>query len=305
MCRRRRELPISSSSRGNLHNAHLDNPFVKPGANGRLLLDHMVRDFKRPLYVLLAATGCLLLIACMNVANLLVARAMARRKELAIRAAMGGGRMRLLRERLMESLLLSAAGGGLGLVLAFGVLQWLTRTRQDMSRVESIHIDGVVAAFTVGIIVLCALFAGLISALTVRDRQLLATLHESSRSASGSQARATLRRVLLTLEVGLTVVLLIGAGLLLKSYERLRSADMGCATNNVLTMRMGLPDARYKTPGPAPANFFNALLERIRAVPGVEAAGLVTAVPGQGYWEDSGFTIVEHPPLPGARESLR
>ena len=111
------------------------------------------------------------------------------------------------------------------------------------------------------------MFAGLISAVTVRDRQLLATLHEASRSASGSQSRATLRRVLLTLEVGLTVVLLIGAGLLLKSYQRLRSADMGCATQNVLTMRIGLPGARYKTPGPAPVNFFNDLLPRVRAFP--------------------------------------
>ncbi len=198
----------------------------------------------------------------------------------------------------MESLLLSAAGGALGLVLAFVALQWLTRTRHDMSRIDSIHIDGVVAGFTIGVIVLCALFAGLISALTVRDRQLLTTLHESSRSSIGGQTRATLRRVLLTLEVGLTVVLLIGAGLLLKSYERLRSTDMGCATDNVLTMRIGLPGARYKTPGPAPVNFFDALLARVRAVPGVDEAGLVTAVPGQGYWEDSGFTVVEHPPLP-------
>ena len=281
-----------------IHDAHLDTPFVNAAANSRPLLEHMVGDLKRPLYVLLAATGCLLLIACMNVANLLVARAVARRKELAIRTALGGGRLRLLRERLMESLLLSAGGGVLGLLLAYGALQWLTRTRQDMSRIESIHIDAVVAAFTIGVIALCALFAGLISALTVRDKQLLATLHESSRSASGGQSRATLRRVLLTVEVGLTVVLLTGAGLLLKSYERLRSADMGCATENVLTMRIGLPGARYKTPGPAPAEFFDTLLARVRALPGVDAAGLVTAVPGQGWWEDSGFAIVEHPPLP-------
>jgi predicted permease len=281
-----------------VHDAHLDDPFVERGARGRALLDSMVGDLKRPLYVLLAATGCLLLIACMNIANLLVARAVARRKELAIRTAMGGGRIRLLRERLMESLLLSAAGGALGLLLAYTALLWLTRTRQDMSRIEAIHIDGVVAAFTIGIIVFCALFAGLIAALTVRDRHLLATLHEASRSASGSQGRATLRRVLLTLEVGLTVVLLTGAGLLLKSYDRLRSVDIGCATQNVLTMRFALPGVRYKTPGPMPVNFFNALLERVRALPGVDAAGLVTAVPGQGYWEDSGFTIVEHPPLP-------
>lgn len=281
-----------------LHDANLDDPFVSPNAKIHTLTEATVGDLKRPLLVLLAATSCLLLIACINVANLLVARAVARRRELAIRTALGGGRMRLLRERLMESLLLSAAGGAVGLLLAYAALQWLTRTRQDMSRVESIHIDGVVAAFTIGIIAACALFAGLISALTFRDRQLLATLHEVSRSTSASQARATLRRILLTVEVGLTVVLLVGAGLLLKSYERLRSADMGCATNNVLTMRFGLPGVRYKTPGPAPVNFFNELLPRLRAIPGVDAVGLVTAAPGQGYWEDSSFTIVEHPPLP-------
>jgi predicted permease len=257
----------------------------------------MVRDLKRPLYVLLAATGCLLLIACINVANLLVARAVTRRKELAIRTALGGGRLRLLRERLMESLLLSAAGGALGLFLALGALHWLTSTREEMSRVESIHIDSVVAAFTVGVIALCALFAGLISALTIKDRQLLGTLHESSRAAGGGRSRATLRRVLLTVEVGLTVVLLTGAGLLLKSYQRLRLADMGCTTQNVLTMRLGVPKARYTTPAMC-AEFFDQLLSRVRALPGVDAAGISTAVPGQGYWEDSNFTIVEHPPLP-------
>ena len=166
-----------------------------------------------------------------------------------------------------------------------------------MSRVESIHIDGVVAAFTVGIIVLCALFSGLIAAFSASDKRVLSALHESSRSVSGGSARATLRKVLLTLEVGLTVILLIGAGLLLKSYERLRSADMGCLTQGVITMHLGLPDARYATAAQR-ANFFDTLLERVRALPGVDAAGFVTAVPGQGYGVDWIFTIVEHPPLP-------
>src|SRR6266853_4589999 len=109
-------------------------------------------------------------------------RAAARRKELAIRTALGGGWLRLMRERLLECLLLSAAGGALGLLLAFAALQWLTRTRHDMSRVESIHIDGVVAAFTVGVIVLCALFSGLIAAFSASDKRILGALHEASRS---------------------------------------------------------------------------------------------------------------------------
>ncbi len=281
-----------------IHNAHPENPFIDRRANSRPLLEHMVGDIQRPLYVLLAATGCVLLIACMNVANLLIARAAARRKELAIRTAMGGGWLRLLRERLMESLLLSGAGGAFGLLLAAAALQWLLRERHDMARVNAIHIDWMVALFTIGVIAFCALFAGLISALSAGDKNVLSALHESSRAHSGGAARTRLRRTLLVLEVGLTVVLLIGAGLLLKSYERMRSAEMGCATDNVLTMGIALPGARYKTPGPAPVEFFSTLLQRLRALPGVEAAGLVTNAPGQGYGGDFGFTVVEHPPLP-------
>jgi predicted permease len=278
-----------------VHNAHLNDPFVFRSAKNRPLLEHMVGDIKKPLYVLLGATCCLLLIACLNVANLLVARAAARRKELAIRTALGGGWLRLMRERLMECLLLSVAAGALGLLLAFAVLQWLTRTRQDMSRVESIHIDGAVAAFTVGVIVQCALFSSLTAAFSTGEG--LGALHETSRSVSGGRARAKSRKMLLSVEVGLTVILLIGAGLLLKSYELLRSADMGCLTKNVITMHLGLPDARYATPA-LRANFYDRLLERVRALPGVDAASFVTAVPGQGYGMDSTFNIMEHPPLP-------
>src|SRR6266481_3984974 len=209
----------------------------------------------------------------------------------------GRGWLRLMRERLMECLLLSAGGGALGLLLAFAALHWLTQTRHDMSRVESIHIDGVVAAFTVGVIVLCALFSGLIAAFSASDKRILGALHEASRSVGGANARPTLRKVLLTLEVGLTVILLIGAGLLLKSYERLRSADMGCITQDVITMHLGIPDARYATPAKR-ANFYDTLLDRVRALPGVDAAGFATVVPGQGYQMDWTFSIVEHPPLP-------
>src|SRR5579862_9638677 len=209
---------LSAISR-RIHDSHLDMPNVNRAASVRSLLTHMVGNLEGPLYILLGATGCLLLIACINVANLMIARAVTRRKELAVRTALGGGRFRLLRERLMESFLLSAAGGAAGLLLALVALQWLMSNRQDMSRVESIHVDGTVAAFSIGVVGLCALFAGLISAVTVRDGQLLAALQAGARSASGGPSRATLRRVLLTVEVGLTVVLLTGAGLLLKDRK--------------------------------------------------------------------------------------
>jgi predicted permease len=280
-----------------IHNLNLSDPFVFRAANSRPLIDHLVGDMKRPLYILLAATGCVLLIACLNVANLLVARTAARRKDVAIRTALGGGRLRLMRERLLESLLLSVSGGALGLGFAQAALQWLVQTRKDMSRVESIHVDLTVAAFTVAVIALCALLSGLITAFSTGTKAILSTLHESSRAVSGERGKTRLRRVLLSIEVGLTVVLLTGAGLLIKSYDRLRSTDVGCQTKNVLTMHIGLPDARYPKGAPR-LNFYETLFARIRALPGVTAAGFVDAAPGMGYFFDETFTIVEHPPLP-------
>lgn len=276
--------------------AHPD-PAVHPNVIARSILDDAVHNYKTPLYALLGATGCLLLIACMNVASLLVARAASRSREYAIRAALGGGRLRLIRERLIESLLLSMAGGALGLLLAWGVLVWLIHARHDMNRVEAIHFDGVAAAFTIGIIILCAAVSGLISALSSRRGNVLAGLQEGSRGHSSGKARASLRRSLLTAEVGLTVVLLAGAGLLLKSFERLRSSDLGVPTDNVLTLRVDLPDARYKQAEQKTA-FFEQLIERVRALPGVSDAGLVTAAPDEGWMGDDLMSIVEHPPLP-------
>jgi predicted permease len=279
-----------------LHDQHLDNPFVSKAANSKPLLEDMVGDIKTSLYVLLAATFCVLLIGCLNVASLLVARGAVRRKELAIRTALGGSRWRLLGEHLAESFLLSAAGGAAGLVMASAAIQWFVGTRQEMSRIETVRMDGMVAAFVVGLILLCAFFSGIASSLSFQSAQLLPALQESSRSHSAGVERVHLRKWLLSLEVGLTVVLLIGAGLLLKSYEQLRSSKLGCVTDNVLTMRFSLPEAQYSQPAQR-VNFFEALLERVRSLPGIDAAGLVRAVPGQGYAGDSGFWVAEHPPL--------
>jgi predicted permease len=280
-----------------IHDAHRDDPYVSAGANGRYLLESIVGDIRTPLNILLGATGCVLLIACLNISNLLVARAAGRRRELAIRTALGGSRAEMLRQHLTESLLLSVAGGALGLLLAVGLVEWFVSLRKDVPRIDAIHIDGMVLAFTAGLIVLSALFTGLVSAFSSRDKEVLSALQESSRSHSGGHARTRLRRVLLSLEVGLTVVLLIGAGLLLKSYARLRSADLGCTTRNVLTMFFSLPDARYdfKTT----VHFYQDLLSRVRSYPGIQAAGLVSnTVPGAGYGGDNGFAIQGRPPLP-------
>lgn len=265
-------------------------------ANLRPLLDAQTRDVKTPLYALFAATGCLLLIACLNIANLLVARSAARRKELAIRAALGGSRGRLIRERIVEAVLLAFAGAVFGIGLAGIALKWLITLRPDLPRVESIHLNGVVILFSAGVALLCGIGAGLAPALGDDDHQVIRVLQESSRSASSGRSSVKLRRVLLAAEVALTVVLLVGAGLLLRSYERLRAVDIGIPTRNILTMSINLPDAAYKQ-GAKKDEFYQQLLERVRALPGVRAAGLSTVLPGQGHHTDHAITIHEDPPL--------
>jgi predicted permease len=272
-------------------------PAVNDGVIGRLMLDDVVKDYKTPLYTLLGATGCVLLIACLNVANLLVARSAARRREVAIRAALGGSRWRLTSERLAESLVLAVAGGAAGLALAYAGIAWLRHTKYALVRVDAIHIDLVAVLFVCGLTLVSGMLAGLVPALSAGGRRVIETLQESARSHSGGVTRARLRKALLAAEVGLTVVLLIAAGLLLKSYQKLRSTDMGCAMDNVLTMQLGLPEVRYRTPAEK-AQFFEQLIAHVRVLPGVQAAGLVTAVPGQGWWGDNLVQVVEHPPLP-------
>lgn len=269
-------------------------------ANLRPLLNAETYDVKMPLYMLFAATGCLLLIACLNIANLLVARSASRRKELAIRTALGGGRARLMRERVTESVLLALVGGAFGIGFAQIALNWLVHLRPDLPRVESIHLDAIAIGFSVGLAVVCGVGAGLVPALSDSERQVLHTLQESSRSASASHSSVRLRRVLLAAEVALTVVLLIGAGLLLRSYQRLRAVDIGIPTRNVLTMNINLPEARYGDQWKEDARkvvFYEQLLERVRALPGIRAAALNTVLPGQDQGEDDAITIHEDPPL--------
>lgn len=260
------------------------------------LLDVLVLDYKTPLYMLLAATTCFLLIACLNLANLFVARSAARRKDLAIRSALGGSRWRLIREQLSEALVLALSGGVIGIALSYLALGWITETRPDMPRADAIHIDGSVLRFAVAITLFSGSAAGLLATRRITSSRLLSTLQETARSFGG-QNKAKLRKTMLAVEVGLTVLLLISAGLLLKTYQRLRAVDLGCITHRVLTMRVNLPKSRYGDAAKRTA-FFEQVLERLRNVPGAQAAGIALAVPGQGYFGDDSFTIIEHPPLP-------
>jgi predicted permease len=279
-----------------IHERYPNEPAMK-GAQIRPLVDDMVRGYKTPLYVLLGAVGCVLLITCLNVANLLVARAAVRRKEFSIRAALGGTRWRLIREQMIESVLLASGGGILGVALASAGIYWILSTRTDLPRGESVHMDFTVLAFTFGITLLSGLIAGLLPATSTSLGSLTKALHESSRSLSASRSHARLRRTLLGAEVAFTVILLIGAGLLVKSFFRLQSVHLGFATKNILTMSFALRGAKYSTPSQKTA-FFEELTNRVRALPGVQDAGLVTWLPGSGYRGDDIFAIPEHPPLP-------
>jgi predicted permease len=275
---------------------HMENQSlpVAEDAVSRPMIDDVVEDVKTPLLVLLGAVGCMLLIACLNVSNLLVARGAARRKEVAVRGALGGSRLTLIREQLTESLLICVAGGALGLLLSYSATNWLAGHWRDLPRADAIHIDGTVMAFALGLVFLSALLAGLLPAISSTGKVLFTTLQDSSRSIGGSTSKASLRKILLTAEIALTVVLLLAAGLLFKSFLHLRTADLGCPTDNVLTIKYGLPDKQYAKPEQVIA-FHEGLLERVRHLPGVRAAALVSTAPGSGYEGDRVFTIPEHP----------
>ena len=196
-----------------LHLANASKP-VAEDALWRPMIDDVVRDVKTPLLVLLAAVGCMLLIACLNVSNLLVARGAARRKEVAVRGALGGSRRRLMVEQMTESLLICLIGGVLGVLLSFLVTHWLVGHWQDLPRADAIRMDGAVLAFSAGLVVLTALLSGLLPAISSTGPGVFAALQESQRSVGGSVTRARLRKTLLTAEVALTVILLVSAGLL-------------------------------------------------------------------------------------------
>ena len=277
---------------------HLQYPHdpVAEDVAPRSLNEDLAGKVKKPLGVMLGAVGCMLLIGCLNVANLLVARGAARQKEVAIRSALGAQRGTLICEQLTESVLICAAGGLGGILLSVLATQLLARAWKDLPTAQGIHLDGAVIAFACVLMFAAALVAGLLPALSTTGKTMMKALQTSARTGASSVSRTALRKSLLTAEIGITVVLLVAAGLLVKSFLRLRSADVGCVTENVLTLNYDLPETKYDTP--EKMNAFNeALLERVRAIPGVRAAALGNTVPGAGYWGDYVFTVKEHPPL--------
>ncbi len=286
------------------HQLHLQYPHdpVNEDVAPRPLNEDLAGHVKKPLNLMLSAVGCLLLIGCLNVSNLLVARGAARQKEVAIRSALGAQRATLIREQLTESVLICAAGGLGGILLSVLGTYLLAHGWKDLPTAQSIHLDAAVVLFACALMCLATLVVGLLPALSTTGKTMMKALQTSVRTAASSVSRTALRKSLLTVEIGITVVLLVAAGLLLKSFLQMRSADVGCDTRNMLTLQYSLPGKKYDTP--EKVNAFNeALLDRVRTMPGVRAAALGNTVPAAGYWGDFVFTVKEHAPLK-AGESL-
>jgi predicted permease len=247
-------------------------------------------QIRRSMLVLFAAVGFVLLISCANVANLLLARASARRQEMAIRAAMGASRWRVIRQLLTESLLLSTLGGLVGSLLAF----WCTylikaSTALNIPRLNETRLDVKALGFTFLIALGAGLIFGLAPAWQASRLALNETLKEGEGSGGGKRQRV--RGVLVIAEVALALVLLVGAGLMIRSFTRLQNVPLGFAPNHVLTMRLALPTTKYGQGAPR-VNFFDQLLQRLRATPGVIDASAITHLPlaGGGSWAEE-FTL--------------
>ncbi|HYH84023.1 MAG TPA: ABC transporter permease, partial [Pyrinomonadaceae bacterium] len=280
--------------------ARLSEQYEESRGNGVVVTsvqEQMVQSIRPALLVLLGVVGFVLLIACANVASLLLARAAARGREIAIRVALGAGRMRIVRQLLTESLLLAFVGGAAGLVLALWGTDLLVASlpaNSPIPRQDEIGIDARVLVFTVGVSLLSALVFGLAPAFQASKSNPNETLKEGGRGALGKSSR--LRKALVVAEVALTLVLLVGAGLMLRSFARLQAVDPGFEPGNVLTMRINLPQTRYPERAQW-TEFYRQLLERVRALPGVESASVSSAIPLASGGSEAGV-IVEGRPVP-------
>jgi len=243
------------------------------------LHEDVVGKVRPALLVLLGSVGLVLLIACANVANLTLARAIARRKEFAIRTALGAGRKRLLRQLLTESVLLSLLGGTLGLLLAsWGVDLLLSLSPDSVPRHESIGLDSRVLLFTLGVSLLTGLICGLIPAWKAGQSDLNETLKESGQLHGGTVRHRSLQNILVVSQVALALVLLTGSGLLIKSFARLLNVNAGFETQNILAVQLTLPSTRYSQQ-PTRAQLYQQLEQRLKALPGVQAVGAISRMP--------------------------
>jgi putative ABC transport system permease protein len=278
---------------------------TRVGITARSLQAETVRDVKTALLVLLGAVGFVLLIACANVANLFLARAARREGEMAIRAALGAHRVRLMRQVLTESLVVAAGGGALGLILAVWGTDLLIKLQpQGIPRLEEVRIDRMVLLFTAGLTVLTGLIFGCIPAWQSTRVDLVGSLKDNARGAIGAGGLHRLRGTLVVAEMALAVLLLTGAGLMIRSFARLQNVDSGFKTENVLTFHLALPQRNY-TNDTARAVFMNTLLDRLRAAPGVATVAAISHQPMAGLTFNISFDIGGRPERkPGEDEAI-
>lgn len=254
-----------------------------------------VGNLRLPILILFAAVGLVLLIACANVANLLLAQATTRRKEIAIRIALGARRWTIVRQLLVESLLLAAGGGLLGTLGAFWSVEALGKLLpESLSKLQNVSIDARVFLFTLGVSVLTAVVFGGVPALLASRTRPGATLNDVARDMAGGTSGRHVRRVLVVSEVALAVVLLVSAGLLIRSFQLLRQVDTGFTSENALTMRMVLPFPKYAQ-AEARRAFYDETLRRIEALPGVESAGMITFLPLSFHGMNFTFSVEGQP----------
>jgi|SRR5271170_1898721 len=272
-------------------------PRYKGWFNSRLtpLAQQVVGDTRRPLLLLLGAVGVVLLIVCSNVANLLLARAVARKREFELRAALGAGPRRLIRQLVTEGLLLAAVGGLLGgLVAEVGIRFVKVFGPSNIPRLHEVGIDLRVLAFAVGIALITGIFFGLAPAVGASREDPVQSLKESGQRSGGSAAGSKLRKSLLVAQVALTLVLVIAATLLVQTFFRLLNVDGGFNAAHVLTFKLSLPGARYSDPDRI-VTLYRTTLQGLQSLPGVEAAGIVSAVPMDGATESGVIRIIDHP----------
>src|SRR5262249_3508985 len=239
--------------------------------------EQLVGDVRRPLLIIFGAVGCVLLIACANVANLLMARATARRREIAVRAALGASRGRVIRQLLTESVLLALAGSLCGWLLAWGCMEsLLSLSPENIPRLQDVRLDGRVFGFTLLVSLLTGVIFGLAPALQAAKTELTETLKEGGRSGEGARG-ARLRSALMIAEVAIALVLMAGAGLLLNSFWRLLQVNPGFDPRQTLTFRLNLPDSKYSDP--QAVAFFERLQARLQNLPGVRSASVTFGLP--------------------------
>ncbi len=283
-----------------------DDERTKHGIMLVSLNERIVGGSRTQVLVLMGAVVFVLLIACVNVANLLLARAVARHKEVAIRASLGAGRMRVIRQFLTETMILSGVGGGIGLLLAWaGVKAFSLSPAANLLRTGTVDLSPSVLLFCFGVTLITGIVAGLVPALQAGATDLNETLKADGRRASAGAGKRAFRNTLVIVEVALSLILLVGAGLLLRSFQNLNNVDLGFDPSQLLTFRIALPDAKYDEAEKITA-FWDQAIEQVAAAPGVEGVAVVTTLPIEGGWnadfDVEGLTWPEgHSPLAETR----